>query len=99
MISIVHVDQYSNDYTGSKQRRQRCKCCSGCPAKDCGRCTACRDKIKFGGPGKLKQCCIERKCIKIVSTLSATIPTKGIEKYGYECYHCYDRLYNRGAYL
>ena len=65
-------------YPGSKQRRQRCNCCSGCIAKECGRCSACRDKVKFGGPGRLRQCCVNRKCVKIVSRLPITVPTKGI---------------------
>ena len=65
-------------YPGSKQRRPKCNCCSGCLSKECGQCAACRDKSKFGGPGKMKQCCVYRKCVKIVSRLPATVPTKGI---------------------
>ena len=81
MYKLINIQMIT--YTGSKQRRQkRCKSCSGCLANDCGKCWACRDKIKFGGPGKLKQCCVDRKCIKIVPGLSTTIPTKfkGLQK-------------------
>ena len=42
---------------GSKQKR--CGRCYGCRAKDCG---VCLDKKKFGGPNRLKQCCIHKKC-------------------------------------
>jgi len=29
--------------------------CEGCQKQDCGKCTQCRDMIKFGGPGKKKK--------------------------------------------
>ena len=45
---------------GSKQKR--CGRCYGCRAKDCGVCKHCLDKKKFGGPNRLKQCCIHKKC-------------------------------------
>jgi len=55
-------------YTGNRQRRKRCNPCSSCKAKDCGKCT---DKVKYEGSGKLKQCCIKSKCIKIASKTTA----------------------------
>ena len=45
------------------KRRGRCGECSGCIATDCGRCSACKDKPKFGGPGTAKQACVRRRCI------------------------------------
>lgn len=36
--------------------------CDGCQMQDCGKCSHCRDMIKFGGPGRKKQACILRKC-------------------------------------
>jgi len=33
--------------------------------EDCGKCTTCRDMIKFGGAGKKKKACSHRKCTKI----------------------------------
>ena len=33
-----------------------------CQAADCGKCSACKDMLKFGGSGKSKQCCKERRC-------------------------------------
>ena len=47
-------------------RRTRCRECKGCTAVDCGKCTPCRDKPKFGGKGALKQACIRRKCTNMV---------------------------------
>ena len=44
------------------KRRGRCGECAGCTAKDCGTCSACRDKPKFGGPGTAKQACVKRRC-------------------------------------
>ena len=43
--------------------RKRCGTCLGCTASDCGVCKYCLDKPKYGGPGRLKQCCEKRKCI------------------------------------
>ena len=31
--------------------------------EDCGNCEACADKPKFGGPGRLKKACPQRKCL------------------------------------
>ena len=36
--------------------------CQGCLRSDCGDCTNCKDKKKFGGPGKKKKACIKRLC-------------------------------------
>lgn len=32
-----------------------------CQAPDCGKCNACKDMIKFGGSGRLKQACQKRR--------------------------------------
>ena len=50
-------------HSSTSKRRKNCGKCSRCCASDCGYCKHCRDMAKFGGPGKLKQRCIERKCI------------------------------------
>ena len=44
------------------RKRRRCGECQQCSAEDCGVCRFCIDKKKFGGPDKLKQCCIKRRC-------------------------------------
>ena len=31
---------------------------------DCGKCTFCRDMIKFGGSGRSKQACVHRRYVK-----------------------------------
>ena len=49
----------------AKGRTRRCPVlegCEGCRAEDCGRCPACKDKPKFGGPGTRKQRCAEKRC-------------------------------------
>lgn len=45
-----------------EEKRQHCKKCTNCLSKDCGQCLFCKDKLKFGGPGKKKKCCIQRQC-------------------------------------
>lgn len=44
-------------------RRKRCGVCEACQAPDCGKCKACSDMVKYGGTGKLKQCCEHRRCL------------------------------------
>ncbi|ELK11862.1 Histone-lysine N-methyltransferase HRX [Pteropus alecto] len=45
------------------RRSRRCGQCPGCQVpEDCGLCTNCLDKPKFGGRNIKKQCCKMRKC-------------------------------------
>ena len=44
-------------------RRTRCGVCEKCQQPDCGKCNACRDMVKFGGSGRAKQCCTERRLV------------------------------------
>ena len=32
-----------------------------CQQADCGKCAACKDMIKFGGSGRAKQACVNRR--------------------------------------
>ena len=43
--------EYEGSWNPSKARRGRCKRCHFCLRPDCGQCTNCLDKPKFGGPG------------------------------------------------
>jgi len=40
-----------------RQRKVRCGVCEACMTNDCGECTFCKNMIKFGGNGKMKQVC------------------------------------------
>ena len=40
----------------------RCGECDACLRDDCGKCHNCKDKPKFGGPGRLKQTCLKKRC-------------------------------------
>ena len=46
----------------SKTRKNRCGICNQCTRSDCGVCKHCKDMTKFGGTGRSKQACVERKC-------------------------------------
>jgi len=46
----------------SAPRRTKCGICEACQNTDCGQCSSCRDMVKFGGSGRSKQSCVERKC-------------------------------------
>ena len=54
--------------TGKGSKQKRCGRCYGCKVKDCGVCRHCLDKKKFGGPNRLKQCCIHKKCAEYKDT-------------------------------
>ena len=49
--------------TTQRKRSQQCGECIPCKSKDCQKCSACQDMVKYGGPGKKKQCCINRRCV------------------------------------
>ncbi|XP_054909633.1 histone-lysine N-methyltransferase 2B-like isoform X2 [Poeciliopsis prolifica] len=56
-----------SQYLPGGVRSRRCGICTGCLIEDdCGDCINCLDKPKFGGPNTKKQCCIYRKCDRIV---------------------------------
>eukprot|EP00593_Proboscia_inermis_P005084 CAMPEP_0171305662 /NCGR_PEP_ID=MMETSP0816-20121228/15527_1 /TAXON_ID=420281 /ORGANISM="Proboscia inermis, Strain CCAP1064/1" /LENGTH=520 /DNA_ID=CAMNT_0011786659 /DNA_START=155 /DNA_END=1717 /DNA_ORIENTATION=+ len=67
------VEKHGNDWKkgkrskavkkGAMRREPRCGNCQGCIEKDCSKCDACSDKLKFGGTGKSKRICVERICI------------------------------------
>lgn len=44
--------------SGTGKRRPRCGTCEGCTAQNCQVCVFCKDMKKYGGIGKLKQCCM-----------------------------------------
>lgn len=50
------------------KRGRGCAKCEGCVKPDCGVCLFCKDKPKFGGPGKKKQRCEKRTCTNFQHT-------------------------------
>mmetsp|Transcript_18537 Transcript_18537/g.58583 ORF Transcript_18537/g.58583 Transcript_18537/m.58583 type:complete len:341 (-) Transcript_18537:902-1924(-) len=67
--SILDADAWEcdededEDARNKKLRGSRCGTCAACLRPDCGKCTNCLDKPKFGGPGIKKQACTARKCL------------------------------------
>ncbi|XP_038154391.1 uncharacterized protein LOC119792020 isoform X2 [Cyprinodon tularosa] len=49
-----------------KRRRVACRECVACLREDCGSCSFCRDMRKFGGPSRLKQKCVMRRCLVLL---------------------------------
>lgn len=46
------------------RKRKGCGECDGCQVvEDCSQCRFCRDKAKFGGPNRLKQVCVYKRCV------------------------------------
>lgn len=60
VASDQQIHQQSSD--GRSSKKKRCGRCQECRMPDCGTCKFCRDKKKFGGPGKLKKSCVKRHC-------------------------------------
>lgn len=50
-----------------RRRGRGCGTCFGCAREDCGKCSYCLDKPKYGGPGRKKQRCALRICSQFVS--------------------------------
>ena len=54
---------YTNNSSGKgRKRRQKCGNCPGCTKPDCGTCYHCKDMVKFGGLGTMKQRCMYKFC-------------------------------------
>lgn len=67
----VRIIQNSPGEPNSNRKRGRgCGNCPGCLRDDCGTCAYCKDKPKFGGPGRKKQRCSLRVCSNFVSNNS-----------------------------
>ncbi|MEQ2257866.1 hypothetical protein XENORESO_008926 [Xenotaenia resolanae] len=62
----LHKSKRSTKHTSIsalRRRRVRCKRCSACCRKECGKCQYCHDMRKFGGPGRMKKSCVMRQCL------------------------------------
>ena len=60
----IQVVQKLNEVQQLRRKRSTsCKTCTNCVKADCGTCKYCLDKPKFGGLGKMKQKCIQRRCL------------------------------------
>ncbi|XP_012889489.1 PREDICTED: DNA (cytosine-5)-methyltransferase 1 isoform X1 [Dipodomys ordii] len=46
----------------NNSKRRRCGVCEVCQQPECGVCRACMDMVKFGGSGRSKQACVQRRC-------------------------------------
>ena len=57
-------------------RMMKCGECNACVRKDCGKCSHCLDKPKFGGPNKIKQVCLKKKCPYLRFAPPAKVSTK-----------------------
>ena len=68
VASDQQIHQQSSD--GRSSKKKRCGRCQERRMPDCGTCKFCRDKKKFGGPGKLKKSCVKRHC----TMLNETVP-------------------------
>ncbi|KAM4889230.1 DNA (cytosine-5)-methyltransferase 1 [Thomomys bottae] len=50
------------DKENNSTQRRRCGVCEVCQQPECGVCRACKDMVKFGGSGRSKQACVQRRC-------------------------------------
>ncbi|XP_045146253.1 DNA (cytosine-5)-methyltransferase 1 isoform X3 [Echinops telfairi] len=55
-------EEIEKDDKENTLKRQRCGVCEVCQLSECGKCKACKDMVKFGGSGRSKQACQERRC-------------------------------------
>ncbi|NXP70768.1 DNMT1 methyltransferase, partial [Ramphastos sulfuratus] len=57
----IEKDEREEDKENGTKRR-RCGVCEVCQQPECGKCKACQNMVKFGGSGRSKQACIQRRC-------------------------------------
>lgn len=64
LFDTFFPDQIDNadDQGKPGPRRRRCGICEVCQMPDCGECASCKDMVKFGGSGRSKQACVQRRC-------------------------------------
>lgn len=55
------VDQIDKKDADKGPKKKRCGICEACQSPDCGECNYCKDMLKFGGSGKSKQACKNRR--------------------------------------
>ena len=71
-VKRPHEEVDDKEENKKKRRGRGCGACPGCVRSDCGTCQYCKDKPKFGGPGKKKQRCSFRVCSNFVSPAGIT---------------------------
>uniref|UniRef100_A0A663DQ14 DNA (cytosine-5)-methyltransferase n=1 Tax=Aquila chrysaetos chrysaetos TaxID=223781 RepID=A0A663DQ14_AQUCH len=57
----IEKDEKEDDKENAMKRR-RCGVCEVCQQPECGKCKACQNMVKFGGSGRSKQACLQRRC-------------------------------------
>lgn len=65
LVRHIFEQFFTNQIDGKKShapKRQRCGVCEACQLPDCGKCSHCKDMVKFGGSGRAKQACKMRRC-------------------------------------
>lgn len=64
VFETFFADQIAKDEKEKDKgpKKKRCGVCEACQSPDCGSCTHCRDMLKFGGTGRAKQACKQRRC-------------------------------------
>ncbi|NXD60431.1 DNMT1 methyltransferase, partial [Corvus moneduloides] len=58
----IEKDEREEDKENATKRR-RCGVCEVCQQPECGKCKACQNMVKFGGSGRSKQACLQRRCV------------------------------------
>lgn len=65
IFDTVFAEQIEKEKQEDKEnmfKRRRCGVCEVCHQPECGQCKACKDMVKYGGQGRSKQACLERRC-------------------------------------
>jgi len=65
-----------------KKRRRRCLVCEGCKQADCKVCPSCRDMVKYGGIGRLRQSCVKRRCARPLLPVAAVCSQCNLDGWG-----------------
>ncbi|XP_041860722.1 methyl-CpG-binding domain protein 1a isoform X2 [Melanotaenia boesemani] len=66
-------DQGTPLQSEKKKRRHGCGQCAACLRENCGKCNYCLDMKMFGGPSRLRQKCVMRRCLVVKTRKDWTV--------------------------
>ena len=65
LVEKMKINKSAKKLPSERVKKTRCKECASCIREDCRKCIYCQDMKRYGGPGRLKQKCMYKKCFNM----------------------------------